>query len=297
MKKRLKIFFYLLIIGVVSFYTYKICNIINLNLTNEEFISIIMNNPNTFNNSNKTKVIANIISSISDIDISNPITFISTSFKNIKVSDSSSNISKIISNPTIYIYNTHQQEQYDSENLKDYNIELSVLTSSYILKECLEEYSIYSIVEETNMRDLLKKRNLSYDKSYQLSRELLLNAQKKYPTLKYYIDIHRDSVSGNTSTVKIDDKSYARPMFVIGMNNKSYHKNLSLMESLNNGFDNFNINLSRGIYKRNSIYNQDINSNVILIEIGGVDNKLEEVYNTTYLFCEVLSTYLRSENE
>ncbi|HPE14740.1 MAG TPA: stage II sporulation protein P [Bacilli bacterium] len=297
MKKKLKIFFYFLITLIVGFYTFKTLNTVKFNLTNEEFVSIIMDDPNSFNSTSKTKIFKNIVSSISNVNISNPITFISNSFKDIRNDNISSDMTKLVSSPTIYIYNTHQQEQYDSANLKDYNIELTVLTSSYILKECLEDNSVYAVVEETNMRRFLSERNLSYDKSYQLSRELLLKRKQEYPTLNYYIDIHRDSVSGDNSKIIIDDKTYARPMFVIGINNKEYQKNLSLMKALNNGFNQFNEKLSRGVYKRNATYNQDISTNAILIEIGGVDNTVDEVYNTTHLFCQILLDYLGAKDE
>ena len=48
--------------------------------------------------------------------------------------------------------------------------------------------------------------------------------------------------------------------------------------------------LSRGVMKHNSsghnsVYNQDLSSNAMLIEIGGVDNTFEEMYLTAGCFC------------
>ena len=58
--------------------------------------------------------------------------------------------------------------------------------------------------------------------------------------------------------------------------------------------------LSRGVYKKegpgvNGIYNQDISSNVMLIELGGVDNTISEVVNTVNALTDVLSTYISNE--
>ena len=59
--------------------------------------------------------------------------------------------------------------------------------------------------------------------------------------------------------------------------------------------------LSRGIYKKegvnvNGIYNQDISSNVILIELGGVYNNIDEVLNTTEALANILSYYINGDS-
>ena len=56
--------------------------------------------------------------------------------------------------------------------------------------------------------------------------------------------------------------------------------------------------LSRGIYKKegpgvDGIYNQDISSNSILIELGGVDNNIDEVLNTTEAISNILYYYIK----
>lgn len=73
------------------------------------------------------------------------------------------------------------------------------------------------------------------------------------------------------------------------------------MEGINNLFNKYYPGLSRGIYKKqgagvNGVYNQDISSNTILIEIGGVDNNIDEVLNTTEAVANVLYYYIKGEN-
>ena len=56
--------------------------------------------------------------------------------------------------------------------------------------------------------------------------------------------------------------------------------------------------LSRGIIKKtgmnvNGIYNQDLSPNTLLIEVGGVDNTIEEVYNTIEALANVLNKYIK----
>ena len=45
----------------------------------------------------------------------------------------------------------------------------------------------------------------------------------------------------------------------------------------------------------NGIYNQDINNNCILIEVGGVENTIEEVYNTMDAISNILYKYIKGD--
>ena len=46
----------------------------------------------------------------------------------------------------------------------------------------------------------------------------------------------------------------------------------------------------------NGIYNQDISSNSVLIEVGGVDNTIEEVYNTMNAIANILYKHIKGES-
>ena len=86
-------------------------------------------------------------------------------------------------------------------------------------------------------------------------------------------------------------------MFVVGLEHKNYEKNLNTATEVNRLFEEKYPGLSRGIYKKegtgvNGIYNQDISENVMLIELGGVDNNIDEVMNTINAITDVLSIYI-----
>ena len=58
--------------------------------------------------------------------------------------------------------------------------------------------------------------------------------------------------------------------------------------------------LSRGKIKKtgitaNGIYNQDISPNCILLEVGGVDNNIEEVNNTMLALSHILTIHIKGE--
>lgn len=202
------------------------------------------------------------------------------------------------SEPLVYIYNSHQTESYSLNFTTDYSISPTVLHASYILREHLKDNGISSLVESSSVKEYLNKNNLSYYYCYDASRSFIKEKSKKY-NFKYIIDLHRDSVSKKNTTCKIDDKEYARIMFVTSTKHKNYEKNLSFVNELNNRLNKNYKGISRGIYKRNDvIFNQDLNDNAILIEVGGVDNTIEQVNNTLYVFAKVLSSYIieRGEN-
>jgi len=192
--------------------------------------------------------------------------------------------------PLIYIYNTHQNEEYYAGNLIEHNLTPTVLMASFMLKTALEKYNIYSVVEEDNLKDALKGRGLVFSQSYQVSRMWLEAIKVKHPTIKYFIDLHRDSVSESAT---INGVTYARLMFVVGMNHQNYQENEKLMIELHNYLENKYDGLMRRIYYgRNSRYNQDFNSNTILVEVGGPKNTILEVYNTINLLAEAIASLI-----
>ena len=210
-------------------------------------------------------------------------------------------IKEEVKKPLVYIYNTHSEEKYSSSYVKDYNVTPSVMLASKILKEYLENLGIGVVVEEENVVDKLNALGWSYGSSYKVSRMFMEDAYSKNPSLKYFIDIHRDSSSYNATTCNIDGKKYAKLLFVVGLDNPNYEPNLKLSENLVERINKYNDNLNRGIMKKsgnkvNGVYNQDFNHNTFLIEVGGQYNSINEVNNTLNVFANILSEYIK-ENE
>ena len=204
--------------------------------------------------------------------------------------------------PVVYIYNTHNKEEYYHSVSEPHNIVPTVMTTSYMLKEKLKEHNIESIVEEKDVSNVLKKKKWKYSYSYKVTRSFLDEAIKTNPSLQFFIDVHRDSVKKEISTVEINKKSYARILFIVGLENKDYEKNLKLTEELNNLIKKEYPGLSRGIYKKkgsgvNGIYNQDFSPNCILIEFGASKNTIDEVYNSVEVGGDILGKYIGDNYE
>lgn len=245
---------------------------------------------------------------IINFNLSGPETILKSTFSGIEMAedikkvysdngDNKENIEKVNDSkkePILYIYNTHQTEEYISSSLANYNITPTVYMAGNILKQELEKYNVYSVVEDENIKTVLNEHNWVYKDSYSASRLWLERTKEKYPTIKYYLDLHRDSVS---LTANINNKSYARIMYVLGMNYDGYEKNEALMVKLNEYTKEKYPGLSRDIlYAKKNTFNQDFSGNVFLIEVGGNKNNFNAVYNSVLALAEIIGNVIGSEN-
>ena len=205
--------------------------------------------------------------------------------------------------PIVYIYNTHQEEKYESPYLGAYNIATNVLLASKMLKEYLEDVGIGSYVEEENITNMIHALNLKYKNSYEVSRMLLERRKSEIDTLKYFIDLHRDSSAYSKTTAQIDGVSYAKILLVVGLEHDQYEINLEKANIIASKIEAFNPLLFRGISKKsgegvNGIYNQDFDPNTLLIEVGGQYNNISEINNTLKVLSKILAEFIKeNENE
>lgn len=330
-KKKYKYLLFMLITYISFSYSFYYMIKDNKTLSNEEFINLLVSsgNANILNKYKTTNIVNGTMKFILNIDFTNPVSILNTSIlkygykekkktkeKTIAISynddysemDDLKKISdyikdpnpKEVKNPIIYLYNSHQLENYSNSNLEIYGITPNVQMLGYILREKLNELGIPTIVEDSNMSKILEANNWDYSNSYKASRQELISKINKYPSLKYYIDIHRDSIPRSMSTVSINNKNYAKVLFIIGQDHKNWESNYKTASNINNIIINNYSSLSRGIMKKtgkyvNGIYNQDINSNCILIEVGGQENTIEEVYNTSSVLAETLKKYIKGD--
>lgn len=282
--------------------------------SNEEFLNKLLNDSNHYILYKKVNEnpIYSFIKYITKIDVGEPKSILEKSLKykdnntSYTASDDVYSLnsdyiedtnSDNIENPIVYIYNTHQLEEYNKTNLEEYNIKPNVLMASYILREYLNRNNIKTVVETADITDFLNVNGWNYPKSYNASRYYLDEAIKKYPNLKLIIDLHRDAIEYNASTVTINDKKYAKILFVVGLDYENYQPNLDLANSLNNLINSKYPGLSRGVLKKsgknvNGIYNQDLKNNIVLIECGGYQNNIDEVMNTMIALSDVIKKYL-----
>ena len=155
-------------------------------------------------------------------------------------------------------------------------------------------------VEEASIKEILNNNNWSYSYSYLASRTLLEQRKKEIPSLKYFIDLHRDSLTKDKTTVIINDKKYAKLLFIVGLEHNNYLENLEFTEKINNKLNEKYPTLSKGIYKKggagvNGIYNQDFSKYTILLEVGGYQNTPVEVLNSLIAFSDCFMEVIKYE--
>ena len=264
-------------------------------LENNKLKKSVLDEDVNYVNFNVSKLVESKINKV----INNPSTLLNDTIKNVKqakvetkktsLSDKK-NENVIKEEPLVYIYNTHQTEEY---------VNYSVYEAAKKLNGMLNKSNYYtSYFEEQSIKVFLEQNDMKYYKSYTASRKYLSDAIIKYPSLTYFFDIHRDSVSKSISTISYNDKSYAKVLFVVGIDNPNNQINYENANKLNELIKSKVPNISRGIAKHggkgyNGVYNQDLSENTFLIEIGGKENTKEEVENTINVIYEAILEYVR----
>ncbi len=320
-RRRLKIVKFVIYL-FLAFLLYELITLFFLKLkltsSNEEFLKELLRDSNhhLIYESKKVDIMDSILKYVHNVDLKEPVSLLKNLYvsKNVKknqaVQTSSDEIAQEeksdyvddphpvdVSNPSVYLYNTHQLEGYNFKNYEEYNITPNVMMASYILREKLNKKGISTIAETSNITDFLNSNGWNYASSYKASRYFMKETFKKYKNIKLSIDIHRDAISKEASTVKIGKKNYAKVLFVVGMEHKKANQNLGTANKINALLKKEYPTLTRGVMKKsgkyvNGIYNQDLNKNIILLELGGNKNTIEEVLNTIEILANIIQDYL-----
>ena len=284
--KKLKRYFlfFMFIIGI--YFSYKYLESKNIELKDKEFVNLIIDNSFKYNEADFIEKIAN-----KTYELSNPVKLLSKEYNKYLDITETTPVIKEENSPKIYLYNTHQTEEYQSSELLEFTIKPTVMINNYILEDIFNRNGLQTIVEERSIKEMLNNNNWKYSSSYKASRIYLEDTYKSNPSLEYFIDLHRDSLPHNKTYISIEGKDYAKIMFLVGLENPNYEKNLLLMEKINNKLNEYYPGLSKGILKKggegvNGIYNQDFNKNVLLVEMGGYENTTTEVLNSSLAFAK-----------
>jgi len=303
---------FILIIFIV-FIIYQIFEFIFLSIkltnSNETFINYILEDTNYYSYYEKKNknIIYKVINALSDKTINSPINLLESNFKYKSNQDNTTKVVTLVTKehinndlPLVYIYNSHQTESYNIKYLEEYNITPNVLMAAHIFQEKLNNINIKTEVLNENISDYLKNNNMNYSKSYEASRHFIEPIITNNNSVILYIDLHRDAASYNVSTTTINNKNCAKIMFVVGQEYSTYETNLSLANTLNEKIKANYPTLSRGVLLKsgkgvNGVYNQDLSSNMILLELGGNENNIEEITNTIDLLVPIIGEYINEK--
>ena len=294
LKFKFLLFLLLFVLSIYKSFRYLLKS--NIKIDNKEFVELLL--ANNIEENKITKFIGSINKNYKPVNLlsTNYYELVDTKKKKVDV-NSNSNSNSL---PLIYIYNSHQTEEYLPSNFIESEVKPTVMMADYIMEDIFNKNNFNTIVEERSIKQKLNENNWKYYKSYDASRIYIDDTKTNNPSIKYFIDVHRDSLKRDKTTVEINGKSYAKTIFLIGLENDNYNENLEFTTKINDKLNEKYPNLSKGIYKKggegvNGVYNQDNSKYTILLEIGGPENNTTEVLNSTLAFAdcfmEVISKY------
>ena len=143
-------FFLFVIVFILSLYIgYKYLDNSNKKIDDKELVSIFFKDSNHHYKNNLINKILN------SIKIEKPVSILNSNYKKL-VNVNYINKKKVIKNdPVIYIYNTHQTEEYMPSSYAEYSVRPTVQMVNYILEEKFINGNYKTIVEERKIKDIL----------------------------------------------------------------------------------------------------------------------------------------------
>lgn len=144
-----------------------------------------------------------------------------------------------------------------------------------------------------------------YNGSYSRSGPAVEDYLAQYPTIRLVLDVHRDALVGEEGEIykavtTIDGVKTAQVMLVVGSGEEhpNWRENLTLAAKLQKSLDTLYPTLARPMILRGSVYNQDLSTGSLLVEVGCHGNTLQEALAGARLFARAAgSVFLGLEGE
>lgn len=196
------------------------------------------------------------------------------------------------SQPTILIYHTHTLEAYTASEKYPYQERggkwrtddntRNIVTVGELLAEELRARGFSVLHDATNHEP--PKLSTAYSRS----EETMKKYRDEYPSLKMFIDVHRDASGEDNADdfCVIDGVETARMMFVVGTGKGAtgsgyrempdFEKNYALAKALSEYMSKKSDDLMRDIRVKTGRYNQHISNQCMLVEIGHNMNTLDQ---------------------
>lgn len=210
------------------------------------------------------------------------------------------------SEPLVLIIHTHGSESYlesgydyysPEETFRSLDESKGVVHIGEVLCEKLNSLGINTVHDKT-MYD-----RTDFNRSYNYSREGIKKMLDEYPTIRFVIDLHRDSVfDANGNNIKplttLNGKDCAQLMLVVGTNeggsdHPDWRDNLTFATHLQQKMNDLYPTLARPINLRTAAFNQALTTGSILLEVGACGNTVEEAENAILLFAQAYASLLK----
>ena len=206
----------------------------------------------------------------------------------------------------VLIYHTHTGESYLDRDVGYYYSDYYPRTqdSRYNVTQVGEAISAalrdegIGVVHDTAIHDN------TYDGSYDRSRATVDSYLEKYPTIKVTLDIHRDSLGADDYKVKptftYDEAQGAQIMIMSGCDYDGgygfpdWEQNLRFALKLQQKCEKNYPGMTRPLYFGEFVYNMNVNTGSLLIEVGTDANTLDEAVYSGKLLGKALAQVLQN---
>lgn len=207
--------------------------------------------------------------------------------------------------PQVLIYHTHTSESFLDYDTGYYYESFYPRTSDKSKNVCAIGDEIAKQLNAAGIvtiHDTTVHDDPSYNGAYDRSMDTIYKNLKKYPSIKVVLDIHRDGIGTDTQRSKpvftVNGKKAAQIMILAGYNYdddeeyKDWEYNLRFALQIQKTAGEMYPDMVRPLSFGDFMYNMNVNTGSLLIEVGADSNTVDEVRYTGYLLGNVLKKVL-----
>ena len=199
----------------------------------------------------------------------------------------------------VLILFTHSHESYGpmvqkvSGKIANYDTKTNIYKFKDSVVEKFKSNNIQTDVLDVDVMAILKKEGKNMNLAYSTVRPYL-EKQLKEKSYDLVLDLHRDGILKKASTVTYNNISYARIALVVGEEHPNFRWNTAYADSLSTAMNKLVPNISRGVISKdgeggNGLYNQDLAKEMIIVELGGIENTEDELNRTIEMLGKAIS--------
>ncbi|XID95406.1 stage II sporulation protein P [Paenibacillaceae bacterium WGS1546] len=204
----------------------------------------------------------------------------------------------------VFIYHSHNRESFYPELGADVKSpDSKTVNITNVGKRLADQLEKLGVGASHSSKDYPTSiEGYNWNNSYKYSRQTVKQALASNGELRFFFDIHRDSQRRGKTTATIDGKDYAQVYFIVGHRNPDWRENEAFANRIHEKLEEQYPGLSRGVWGKtaangNGEYNQSLAPNSVLLEIGGVDNTLEECYRTADALAGIIAELARENGQ
>lgn len=218
--------------------------------------------------------------------------------------------------PAVFIYHSHGTEAFlgaipagagINPNVSGFSPDpgRSIIRVGAEIQRLLEEEYGIGAIHATDLFDWQDGR-VTRIGSYYRSLQMLENfggtgrsIVEEHPSLQIVMDLHRDAIPRKMSIVDIDGETAARLLFIVGTRHHGHpdwEDNLCFATVLHELAEDLYPGVSRGVMQRpGDRFNQHIMPGALLVEVGSVENTLEEALRSARIVAELIHEAMAAE--